>query len=107
MATLPTGRELARPFLPARDLERSRRFHEALGFERLRDGDVALFRLGGSGFILQRHDSTDGTGHCLMQRMVDDLQAWWAHLQGLDPPGRFAVPPPRPPALQPWGLRVA
>jgi uncharacterized glyoxalase superfamily protein PhnB len=43
----------------------------------------------------------------MMQLMVDDLDAWWAHIVALDLPGKFAVAPPRAPALQPWGLRVA
>ena len=39
--------------------------------------------------------------------MVDDLDAWWAKIERLDLPARFGVPPPKPPAMQPWGLRVA
>jgi uncharacterized glyoxalase superfamily protein PhnB len=39
--------------------------------------------------------------------MVDDLDAWWAHLSALDLPGQFGVPAPKPPAMQPWGLRIA
>jgi uncharacterized glyoxalase superfamily protein PhnB len=39
--------------------------------------------------------------------MVDDLDAWWAHIEALDLPARFDVKPPKPPAAQPWGLRVA
>jgi uncharacterized glyoxalase superfamily protein PhnB len=42
-----------------------------------------------------------------MQLMVDDLDAWWAHITALDLPGRFFVSPPRPPETQPWGLRIA
>ena len=42
-----------------------------------------------------------------MQLMVDDLDAWWAHIEALDLPGRFGVRPPTAPAMQPWGLRVA
>ena len=36
MAT-PSGAELARPFLPTRDFDASKRFYEALGFEKLLD----------------------------------------------------------------------
>ena len=45
--------------------------------------------------------------HAMMQLMVDDLDAWWAHIVGLDLPCRFGVQAPRPPAVQPWGLSVA
>jgi uncharacterized glyoxalase superfamily protein PhnB len=43
----------------------------------------------------------------MMQLMVDDLDAWWAHIEGLDLPGKFKVPAPKAPAMQPWGLRIA
>lgn len=49
------GSEQARPFLAARDFELSKRFYEALGFKKLLDGEVAIFELGGSSFILQRY----------------------------------------------------
>lgn len=104
---MPTGTELARPFLPARDFDLSKCFYEALGFEKLLDADVAIFRLGSSGFILQRYFQPQWAENFMMQLMVDDLDAWWAHISALDLPGRFGVSPPRPPAMQPWGLRVA
>jgi hypothetical protein len=43
----------------------------------------------------------------MMQLMVDDLDAWWAHIESLDLSRSFAVAPPKPPKMQPWGLRVA
>jgi uncharacterized glyoxalase superfamily protein PhnB len=43
----------------------------------------------------------------MMQLMVDDLEAWWAHIDALDLPSQFGVQPPKPPAVQPWGLRIA
>jgi len=68
---------------------------------------VAIFRAGSGGFILQRRYQKDWAENCMMQLMVDDLDAWWAHILSLDLPARFAVQPPRGPAVQPWGLRVA
>src|ERR1700730_13975767 len=41
---VPNGTELIRPFIPARDFTRSKSFYETLGFEKLLDGDVAIFR---------------------------------------------------------------
>jgi uncharacterized glyoxalase superfamily protein PhnB len=43
----------------------------------------------------------------MMQLMVDDLDAWWAHIDALDLPGKFGVQSPKAPSMQPWGLRVA
>ncbi len=104
--SVPTGTETARPFLPARDFARSKAFYETLGFTKLLDSDVAIFAVGATSFILSDFYHEDHAGNFMMQLMVDDLDQWWAHLEALDLPGRFGVPAPRPPALQPWGLRI-
>jgi hypothetical protein len=100
---VPDGVEAARPFLPARDFAKSRAFYEALGFTKLLDSEVAIFSIGSTAFILQDYDPGPSASY-MMQLMVDDLDAWWAHIEALDPPGKFGVAPPRPPAMQPWGL---
>ena len=104
---LPTGTESARPFLPARDFNLSKQFYEALGFEKRLDGDVAIFGVGAGSFILQKRFAAEWAENCMMQLMVDDLDAWWVHVSALDLAGRFCVPPPKAPEDQPWGLRVA
>lgn len=103
----PTGTELARPFLPAKDFDLSKRFYKTLGFEILLDGEVAIFGAGASSFILQRYYQKDWVENFMMQLMVDNLDAWWTHIQTLDLPTTFNVPAPKPPAMQPWGLRIA
>jgi uncharacterized glyoxalase superfamily protein PhnB len=100
------GTETARPFLPSRDFEVSKRFYEALGFEKVLDGDVAIFRIGASSFILQRRFQEEWAANFMMQLMVDDLDAWWRRIESLRLAESFGVPPPKPPAMQPWGLRV-
>ncbi len=104
---IPSGTELARPFLPTKDFELSRSFYEALGFEKVMDGEVAIFRVGPGGFILQRYCQQQWAENTMMQLMVDDLDAWWKRISALDLPARFGVAAPKPPALQPWGLRIA
>ena len=101
------GTEQPRPFLPSKDLARSVQFYEALGFEKLLHSDVAIFRVGRGEFLIQARFVQEWAENAMMQLMVDDLDAWWRHIQSLDLPGRFGVAPPRPPAVQPWGLRVA
>ncbi len=105
--SVPTRTELARPFLPAKDFDRSKRFYEALGFEILLDGEVAIFGVGASSFILQRHYQKEWAENFMMQLMVDNLDDWWTHIQALDLPTKFNVPAPKPPKIQPWGLRIA
>lgn len=100
--------ESCRPFLPAKDFERSKRFYEALGFAQELDApDVAIFRIGASSFLLQRYFQQQWAENSMMQLMVDDLEAWWARIRALELPARFGVPEPKAPALQPWGLKVA
>jgi hypothetical protein len=43
----------------------------------------------------------------MMQLMVDDLNAWWAHLSALDLESEFGMAAPHAPEMQPWGLRIA
>ena len=101
------GTESARPFLPAKDFEKSKRFYEALGFEKVLDGEVAIFRIGASGFILQKYFQKEWAENFMMQLMVDDLDGWWSRIVTLDLPTKFGVQAPKPPAMQPWGLRIA
>lgn len=102
-----TGTEMARPFLPTREFDLSKRFYETLGFAKELDGEVAIFRVGMGGFILQKYFKKEWAENFMMHLMVDDLDAWWAHIVSLDLPKQFGVSAPKPPALQPWGLRVA
>lgn len=105
--SVPTKTELARPFLPAKDFDLSKRFYEALGFEILLDAEVAIFGVGASSFILQRYYQREWAENFMMQLMVDNLDDWWTHIQTLDLPTKFDVPSPKPPKTQPSGLRIA
>ena len=107
MTKVPSGTEAVRPFLPTKDFDLSKRFYETLGFTKVLDSGVAIFEVGSGGFILQRHYRKEWAENCMMHLMVDDLDAWWAHIVTLDLAGRFGVSPPQPPAIQSWGLRVA
>ena len=53
---------------------------------------------------LQRHLRA---AKCVMQLMVEDLNAWWNHIERPELPSTFEVAAPKPPAIQPWGLRIA
>ena len=100
--------DLIRPFIPSKDINLSKRFYEALGFEKVLDADeVVIFNSGSGGFLIQKRYQKEWAENFMMQLMVDDLDAWWDHISALDLPGRFGVPAPREPAMQPWGLRIA
>ena len=96
-----------RPFVPTLDFELSKQFYEALGFEKVLDGEVAIFNVASGGFILQRYYQKEWAENFMLQLMVDDLDLWWSHLQTLDVATRFGVQAPKPPMMQPWGQRIA
>jgi hypothetical protein len=98
-----------RPFVPGgKDYALSRSFYEALGFDVDFEGaEVTGFSCASGGFILQNYHHEGWAGNFMMQLVVENLDAWWAKIEALDLPGRFGVAPPRPPALQPWGLTLA
>ena len=107
MTPIPEGTESARAFLPSKDFTTSKRFYEKLGFEKLLDADVAIFGVGASSFVLTNYFQKEYAENCMMPLMVDDLDSWWRHIEALDLSAAFEVKDPRPPAMQPWGLRVA
>ena len=98
-----------RPFVPGgKDFALSKSFYEVLGFALEFDaGEVAGFSCPAGGFLLQNFYQEGWAGNFMMQLVVEDLDAWGARIEDLDLPGRFGVPAPRPPAVQPWGLTVA
>ncbi|MBK9194176.1 MAG: hypothetical protein IPO17_04130 [Flavobacteriales bacterium] len=84
---MKTSNEVARPFLPAKDLGLSKRFYEALGFAKLLDSDeVVIFRIGASSFLLQKHFQKEWAENFMMQPMVDDSDAWWTHISSVISP---------------------
>ena len=107
MTKIPTGTELIRTFMPAKEFDLSKRFYEALGFEKVLDSEVAIFNAGSGGFILQRYYHKEWAENFMMQLMVDDLDQWWEYIVSLELAKQFGVTPPKAPAMQPWGLRVA
>lgn len=96
-----------RPFVPAQDFGLSKRFYQALGFRLTYENeDIAMLKLGGFSFILQDFHEPALAGNLMLQLMVRDADAWW---QAADPAAlvdAFGVKPPRPPAMQPWGMKV-
>lgn len=90
-------------FVPARDLDLSRSFYEALGFTVAGDyGDVLHLRRGMSAFLLQAFYEPAHAANFMMSLLTDDLDAWYAIAEPVAQ--RFGTKT-QPPADQPWGLR--
>ncbi|MFG1463934.1 VOC family protein [Xanthobacter sp. DSM 24535] len=97
-----------RPFLPAKDFAVSLGFYEALGFEATPLGEkMAHMQLGRFAFLLQEFYVKEFAENLMMHVLVEDLDAWWRHIEALSLAERFDVGPPRPPKLESWGLRVS
>ena len=96
-----------RPFLPAKEFETSLRFYKAIGFEACPLGEtLAEINLGTHAFLLQGHYLKEWAENTVMHVLVEDVDAWWRHIDSLALPGQFDVLPPRPPRVEPWGLTV-
>lgn len=97
-----------RPFVPAKEFESSLRFYTDLSFKVFRLGDgLASMHLGPFAFLLQTYDVEGFASNFMMHLLVDNVDAWWTHINALDLPARYGVQAPSAPKLQPWGLVVA
>jgi hypothetical protein len=97
-----------RPFLPAREFETSLRFYKAIGFEAYPLGEtLAELSLGTHAFLLQGYYVKEWAENTVMHVLVEDVDAWWRHIDSLALTRQFDVSPPAPPRVEPWGLTVA
>lgn len=79
-----------RPFLGAHDFNASRAFYRDLGFEeKILSPGFSVFTLGEMSFYLQDAYVKDWIDNTQVFLEVDDLDAFWAHLQSLDLPSRY------------------
>ena len=97
-----------RPFVPAADFETSLRFYSDMGFRAFQLGEkLASMHIGPFAFLLQGYHVEGFADNFMMHMLVNDVDAWWARIEGLDLAGRYGVGAPRAPKLEPWGLVVA
>lgn len=95
---------MLRPFVPAKDYERSRQFYEAIGFEtKFADARIAIMANAADSFILQNFYVKELADNFMLQLTVPDANAWWAEYDVSGVASEFGTKPPTLPALQPWG----
>jgi uncharacterized glyoxalase superfamily protein PhnB len=100
----PTG---LRPFIPAADFEKSRRFYEALGFTvEFSDSEIAVMQSGVAQFILQNFFEKSLAENLMLQLAVVDADAWWSKYQPEHLAREFQIREPKHPAIQSWGRKV-
>jgi uncharacterized glyoxalase superfamily protein PhnB len=104
---LISGIQAFRPFLPAKDFQKSLHFYEAIGFDAYPLGEtMAELSLGQHAFILHGDDVEEADNDWVMHVLVTDVRDWWRHLDRLNLTDRFGVPALSPPRDEPWGLTV-
>ena len=94
-------------FVPAKDLEISRQFYTDLGFSQNWANDqIAEFQVGSFRFLLQPFYVQQHAENFMMHLIVEDADAWWKHISDTNLANRYPGTMAKPPAMQPWGLRV-
>lgn len=97
-----------RPFLPAKEFETSLRFYKAIGFKAYPLGEtLAELSLGPHAFLLQGYFVKEWAENMMMHVLVEDVGAWWRHIDSLALAQQFDVSAPVAPRVEPWGLTVS
>jgi uncharacterized glyoxalase superfamily protein PhnB len=92
-------------FVPARDFALSKRFYQDLGFELAwSSAELAYLRRGNSSFLLQNFYNKEHASNFMMHMLVEDVDAWWKHVQTRGLAASYAVKL-EPPADRSWGMR--
>lgn len=92
-------------FVPAKDFELSKRFYQGLGFTMASEGGgVAYFYFGHVSFLLQDFCAESLAENFMMHILVEDVEAWWAHVQDSQVASKYGVKVSAIEA-QPWGMR--
>lgn len=104
---LPSPVTDIKAFVPAKDLEISKAFYTDLGFTiNFSNDQIAELQIGAFRFLLQKFFVAEHAGNFMMSLAVDDADAWWDYIQQKEFPTKYPGIMCKPPAIQPWGLRV-
>lgn len=79
-------------FVPSRDFATSTQFYQDLGFDLVwSDTELAYFRHGSSSFLLQNFYNQTHADNFMMHLLVNDVDAWWRHVQTQDIAARYGT----------------
>jgi catechol 2,3-dioxygenase-like lactoylglutathione lyase family enzyme len=94
-------------FVPAKDAELSKQFYTDLGFTiNWSNSEIAELQVGSYRFFLQQFYVAEHAGNFMMSLAVEDADAWWDHIVRADIAKKYPGIMCKPPAMQPWGIRV-
>ena len=107
MPVIPSSVTDLKAFVPARDLELSKRFYTDLGFTiNFSNPEIAELQIGGFRFLLQTFYVAEHAGNFMMSLAAENADAWWEQIQRIDLAKKYPGIVCKPPAMQPWGIRV-
>jgi uncharacterized glyoxalase superfamily protein PhnB len=94
-------------FVPAKDHALSKAFYTDLGFTlNWSNDEIAELQLGSFRFLLQKFYVEQHAGNFMMSLQVEDVDAWWRQIERQGVAKKYPGIMCRPPAMQPWGIRV-
>ena len=94
-------------FVPAKNYELAKQFYLDLGFTlNWGSNEIAEFQIGSFRFLLQPFYVKEHSENYMMSLTVEDADAWWNHIEQIRLKEKYPGIIAKPPALQPWGLRV-
>jgi predicted enzyme related to lactoylglutathione lyase len=103
----PSGVLDLKAFVPAKDYDLAKQFYLDLGFTlNWSNEQISEFQIGTCRFLLQRFYVKDHAGNFMMSLSVEDADEWWAHIEKIGLKAKYPGIMAKPPAVQPWGLRV-
>ena len=92
-------------FVPAKDFDLSKEFYRDLGFKKASEGGgVAYFHFEHVSFLLQDFCAESLAENFMMHILVEDVDAWWNHVQGSGVAKKYGVKLTAIEA-QPWRMR--
>ena len=96
-----------KPFIPSGpDFPAARSFFVDLGFVvNWEAPGLAELQLGAAVFLLQDFHNQNMQDNLMMFAKVDDLDAWWKHIQGCGVLQRYPGVRAKEPTEYPWGVR--
>ena len=88
-------------------LKKWRAENNAAGFKQnWANDEIAEFQIGAYRFLLQTFYVKEHAGNFMMSLLVEDADIWWKHITDMKLPEKYPGIMAKPPAMQPWGLRV-
>jgi uncharacterized glyoxalase superfamily protein PhnB len=103
----PSSVDDLKAFVPAKDYDLAKQFYVDLGFTLNSGGDqISEFQIGSFRFLLQPFYVKAHSENFMMSLNVEDADAWWEHIERIRLKEKYPGITAKPPALQPWGLRV-